>query len=94
MKNTTPKLVKDADGNVSRIQYCQCGHNVYKKNMKTGAISIPSKSKPPFLKYTIITPVGDSAKLKIKCPECGTEDIVICTNETMCISDDLTSTVE
>jgi|GEM_PF-3013295 len=94
MKNTKPKLIKDKDGIVYRIQYCQCGHNVYKKNMVTKEISIPSRSKPPFLKYTTITPVDEPVNLKIKCPECGITDIVLCMSETMCISDDLTSSTE
>ncbi len=95
MKNTIPKLIKDKDGVVHRIQYCQCGHNTYRKNMKTGAISILSyKSRPNDPKYTVITPVGDPVTLKIKCPECEIADIVVCVNEEMCISDCLTSSVE
>ena len=71
------ELIVNGDGSVWRTAFCDCGKVIYKKNLTNDKIQLLVGGKTPFNKYSNISVPSNPSQLKLECPYCNMEHIVV-----------------
>lgn len=73
------------DGSLYRRLICECGHSVYKKNLKTGVIEFLARKGGKQIKPL---PLNGVAQTEVFCELCGKGHLVLDVQEGLTGSDD------